>query len=60
MWDTVLVLVVVGVCAVLIGRTFYRQLAGKGSCGCGCSGGSCSTGKPAGPGCGCQPPDRDR
>lgn len=60
MWDTVLVVVVVGVCAVLIGRTLYRQLRGKGSCGCGCSGGSCSTGMPSGPGCGCPPSEQKK
>lgn len=58
MWDTVLVIVVVAVCAGLIGRTLYRQLAGKGSCGCSCSGGSCGIGKPPASGCGCPPPEK--
>ena len=38
MWDTALVLVIVGVCAGVLGRAIYRQLKGKSSCGGGCSG----------------------
>jgi hypothetical protein len=57
MWDAVLVVVVVAVCAGLIGRTFYRQFTGKGSCGCSCRGGGCAGGKLPDKGCGCPPPE---
>lgn len=39
MWDTILVAIIVGLCAVLIGRKVYRQLKGKSACGCDCSSG---------------------
>ena len=58
MWDTALVIVVVAACVVLLGRTLYRQLAGKGSCGCSCSSGSCTPGKSPTSGCGCPPPEK--
>ncbi|MEW6501502.1 MAG: hypothetical protein ACOY8P_05815 [Thermodesulfobacteriota bacterium] len=54
-WDTVLVVVVVAACAGLLGRRLFRQLRGKGSCGCSCGSGGCPAGRPTGPDCGCPP-----
>jgi hypothetical protein len=38
MWENVLIIVIVGVCAIFILRRFQRQLKGKSGCGCSCSG----------------------
>jgi hypothetical protein len=42
MWQNIIVFVIVLVCALAIGRRFYRQLKGPaGGCGSGC--GSCNS-----------------
>lgn len=42
MWETVLVVLVVVVCAFFIGRRFYNQFKGTSGCGCSCSNTGCS------------------
>jgi hypothetical protein len=45
MWDSVIVIVISGICAFFIGNRLYKQLkaaanpAAELECGCGCSGG---------------------
>ncbi len=50
MWDSIVVGVILALCVFFVGRKIYRQLKAASDptinleCGCGCSGGSCSSG----------------
>jgi len=39
MWENIIIAIIILICAVYIGRRFYKNLTGKSSgCGCSCTG----------------------
>jgi len=54
MWQNIIIAVIVLLCALYVGRRFYRQARGKSACGCECSG--CPSAEPGGSPKGSEPP----